>query len=120
MLFIPGACCIQSTQGRLNLLMICRQNGANPGPFSGGSGANRPAGKQLADLQATYLFEKVLTSSDANGQGRIVVPKVKVYTFCCTKATFVLLCRVDQHSMAVLDSATGACFPSAISTARLR
>lgn len=32
-------------------------------------------GKSLSELGATLLFEKVLTTSDANGQGRIVVPK---------------------------------------------
>ena len=35
-------------------------------------------GKSLSELGATLLFEKVLTTSDANGQGRIVVPKASM------------------------------------------
>ena len=37
--------------------------------------AGSKIGKSLSELGATLLFEKVLTTSDANGQGRIVVPK---------------------------------------------
>ncbi|KAK9809821.1 hypothetical protein WJX73_009818 [Symbiochloris irregularis] len=48
---------------------------AVPRPDNGSISAVTPAGKALAHLQATYLFEKTLTTSDANGQGRIVVPK---------------------------------------------
>ena len=35
-----------------------------------------PGARSWADLDANVLFEKVLTSSDINPQGRIVVPKV--------------------------------------------
>ncbi len=35
-----------------------------------------PGARSWTDLDASVLFEKVLTSSDINPQGRIVVPKV--------------------------------------------
>lgn len=35
-----------------------------------------PGARSWTDLDANVLFEKVLTSSDINPQGRIVVPKV--------------------------------------------
>lgn len=31
---------------------------------------------QMVNMRAAILFEKVLTNSDANGSGRIVIPKV--------------------------------------------
>lgn len=37
-----------------------------------------PGAKSWAELGATVVFEKVLTSSDINPQGRIVVPKVSI------------------------------------------
>ena len=36
-----------------------------------------PGHRPLADLGARLLFEKVMTSCDVNGHGRIVVPKVQ-------------------------------------------
>ena len=35
-----------------------------------------PGASSWEDIGASVLFEKVLTSSDINPQGRIVVPKV--------------------------------------------
>ena len=44
-----------------------------------------PGAKSWAELGATVVFEKVLTSSDINPHGRIVVPKVNIVnkTFSC-------------------------------------
>jgi len=39
-------------------------------------GSILPGAKSWTELGADVLFEKVLTSSDINPQGRIVVPKV--------------------------------------------
>jgi hypothetical protein len=36
-----------------------------------------PGHRSLADLGALLLFEKVMTSCDVSGHGRIVVPKVQ-------------------------------------------
>jgi hypothetical protein len=36
--------------------------------------------KMLEERGATVLFEKVLTTSDASGSGRIVIPKVRAGT----------------------------------------
>lgn len=36
------------------------------------------AKRRLQELGATIMFEKVLTTSDANGSGRIVIPKVRL------------------------------------------
>ncbi len=49
-----------------------------------------PAARSWADLDANVLFEKVLTSSDINPQGRIVVPKV-------------VTCLLSSHVYSVLD-----------------
>ena len=39
------------------------------------------AKKLLQELGATIMFEKVLTTSDASGSGRIVIPKVCITLF---------------------------------------
>jgi hypothetical protein len=36
------------------------------------------ARKRLSDLGGTVLFEKIMTTSDTSGSGRIVIPKVGV------------------------------------------
>ena len=45
------------------------------------------AKKLLQELGATIMFEKVLTTSDASGSGRIVIPKV------CVTFLYARLCR---------------------------
>jgi hypothetical protein len=49
----------------------------------------------LAKLGATVLFEKVLTACDANGSGRVVLPKVKGLHCFARKASS---CSGPQHS----------------------
>ena len=46
------------------------------GPIDTAGDVTLPGAKSWEQLEATVLFEKVLTSSDINPQGRIVVPKV--------------------------------------------
>ena len=51
-------------------------------PMSGHSQESRNAAvkavvKGLDDLGAVVFFEKALTSSDASGSGRVVIPKVR-------------------------------------------
>ena len=44
----------------------------------------RPAAQQLADAKAKLLFDKTLTFSDTNGQGRILIPKARLSFVLCT------------------------------------
>ena len=46
------------------------------GPADTAADLTLPGAKSWSKLGANVLFEKVLTSSDINPQGRIVVPKV--------------------------------------------
>ena len=39
------------------------------------------ARKRLGDLGGTVLFEKIMTTSDTSGSGRIVIPKVRVWVW---------------------------------------
>ena len=51
-----------------------------------------PGAKSWTELGANVLFEKVLTSSDINPQGRIVVPKVATsFAHCVVKFQILLL-----------------------------
>jgi hypothetical protein len=57
-------------------------------PMAGHSQENRNACvkvvlKGLDDLNAQVFFEKPLTSSDASGSGRVVIPKVRRTTIFC-------------------------------------
>lgn len=61
-----------------HLCDVC-SNPADCQPVSTGDTAadfTLPGARSWTDLDASVLFEKVLTSSDINPQGRIVVPKV--------------------------------------------
>ena len=63
-------------------LCVACSNPADCQPVSTGDTAGDitlPGARSWADLDANVLFEKVLTSSDINPQGRIVVPKVVTY-----------------------------------------
>jgi hypothetical protein len=59
----------------------------NAVPMSGHSQENRNQAvkdviKGLEDLGAVVFFEKALTSSDASGSGRVVIPKVGQAASC--------------------------------------
>ena len=46
-------------------------------PKGGGAPKDKPASQQLASIKAELLFDKTLTMSDTNGQGRILIPKAR-------------------------------------------
>ncbi|KAK9809236.1 hypothetical protein WJX72_011881 [[Myrmecia] bisecta] len=58
-------------QGDATVYISTEQAGAVEG------GAAAPKGNSLEELGAQLAFEKVLTTSDGNGQGRIVIPKAQ-------------------------------------------
>ena len=57
-------------------------------PMTGHSQESRNAAvkaviKGLEELGGVVFFEKALTSSDASGSGRVVIPKVEIQTTSC-------------------------------------